>query len=330
MIVADGTAGRQPHPDRRRGLGAITGVENEVFLRDRAPLAGRDIAAVEAAGDPIVENLLGRRGLAVVGHQIAGQLQDRELVERHVAVECIHHPLPVGPDLAVVVDVDAVGVAVPGIVEPVAAAVLAPLEARKHRVDEPVVGIGVRIGNEGIYDRRLRRQAGEIEREPTGQHAAIGLGRGREAFRFESCEEESIDRVLDPRLVFHRRWLRPRGWNKRPVRLVLRPLSNPPLEQFLMLRRQRLLRGRGRHYLFGIVGKNPVEHDARIDVPWDDRPRLHGVVPHVETQIGLAAGAVCPVAGEAVLHQDRADVLIKREAIGRHATDGNRQRYDAC
>ena len=266
----------------------------------------------------------------MVGHEVAGKLQDRELVEWHVAVERIHHPLPVGPHLAKVVEVDAVRVGIAGIVEPVTAAVLAPLKARKHRVDEPVVGIGVRVGDEGIYDRRLRRQAGEIEREPASQRAAIGLWRGREAFRFKPCEDEPIDRVLDPALVFYRRWLRSRGRNERPMRFILCPLGDPPLEQFLVLGRQWLLDARRRHHLFGIVGKNPVEHDARIDIPRDDRPRLHGVIPLVEAQISLAAGAVCPVAGEAVLHQDRADVLVKGEAIGRHGTDGNRQRYDAC
>ena len=178
VVVADGAAGRQPHPDRRRGLGTIPRIEDEVFLSDDAPLVRRHVAAVEAAGDPVVEDLFRRGSLAMVGHEVAGKLQDRELVERHVAVERIHHPLPVGPHLAEVVEVDAVRVGIAGIVEPVTAAVLAPLEARKHRVDEPVVGIGVRVGYEGIYDRRLRRQAGKVERETSGQRAAIGLWRG--------------------------------------------------------------------------------------------------------------------------------------------------------
>ena len=181
------------------------------------------------------------------------------------------------------------------------------------------------VGDERLHDRRLRRQAGEVEREPTGQRAAIGLRRGREAFPFQPREDEAIDRVLDPALIFYRRWLRPRGWDERPVWLVLRPLCDPTLEEFLVLGRQWLFRARRRHHLIGVVGKNPVEHDARIDVARDNCPRLHGVIPFVETQICLPAGAVGAVTGEAVLHQDRADVLIKGEAVRRHGADGKRQ-----
>src|SRR5262249_27963457 len=42
----------------------------------------------------------------------------------------------------------------------------------------------------------------------------------------------------------------------------------------------------------------------------DDGLGLDGVVAPVEPQVGLAGGAVGPVAGEAVLGQDRADVAV--------------------
>ena len=119
MVVADGAAGRQPQPDLRRRLGAVAGVEDQVLLGDGAAFVGRDVAAVEAGGDLLVER--------AVGQQIAGQLLDRELVERHVAVEGVDDPVAIGPDLAVVVEVDAVRVGVAGDVEPVAAAMLAPV-----------------------------------------------------------------------------------------------------------------------------------------------------------------------------------------------------------
>jgi hypothetical protein len=199
----------------------------------------------------------------------------------------------------------------------VAAAVLAPLEARQQRVDEPVIRIRVRVGDEGVDDRRLRRQAGEIEREPPGQRPAIGLGRGCETFGFEPGQNEPVDRIPDPALVLDGGRFRPLGRQERPMRLVLGPLGDPPLEEVFLLGRERLLQARGRHHLVSILGKDPVEHDARIGVSRNDRAALDGVVPLVEAEIGLAAGAVGAVAGETVLHEDRADVPVEREPAGR-------------
>ena len=108
-----------PEPDLRRRLGAIAGVEHEVFFVDHAPFVGGDVAAIEARGDVLIER--------AIGQQVAGELLDRELVERHVAVEGVDDPIAIGPDLAIVVEVDAVRVGVAGRVEPVAAAMLAPV-----------------------------------------------------------------------------------------------------------------------------------------------------------------------------------------------------------
>ena len=311
MVVADGAAGRQAEPDGRRRLRAIPRVEHDVFLVDDAALVSCHVASVEAAGNSVVEDLIGRGVGAVVAHEVAGQLQDRELVERHVAVEGVDHPLPVGPHLAVVVEVDAVGVGVAGVVEPVAAAVLAPFEAGKQRVDEPVIRVRMRIGHEGVDDGRLRGQTGDVEREPAGKHAAIGLGGRREPLGFQPRENEPVDRIPYPRLIFDRRWLGPLGRDERPVRLVLRPLGDPAFEQFLLLAREHLLQARRRHHLLGIVGEDAVEHDARIGIARGDGTRLDGGIPLIEPEIGLATAAVGPVAGEAVLHEDGADVLVE-------------------
>ena len=132
VIVADGAARRQSHPDGRGGFGPVPRVEHEILLIDRSPFARRDVAAVEAASNPVVEDLIGGGAGAVVLHEIARQLQDRELIERQIAIKGGHDPLPVGPHFAKVVDVDAVRVGVSRVVEPVAAAMFAPLEAREQ------------------------------------------------------------------------------------------------------------------------------------------------------------------------------------------------------
>ena len=121
-----------------------------------AAFVGRDVAAVEAGGDLLVE-----RG---VGQQVAGELLDGELVERHVPVEGLDDPVAIGPHLAVVVEVDAVRVGVAGGVEPVAAAVLAPVLARRASGRQTSrTRSGTRVGDERLDVFGVGRQAGEVE-----------------------------------------------------------------------------------------------------------------------------------------------------------------------
>ena len=121
------------------------------------------------------------------GQQVAGQLLDRELVERLVVVEGVDHPVAVGPDLAVVVDVDAVRVGVAGGVEPVAAAMLAPVRRSQQLIDVLLVSasgdLGSRRREPGPPRRPGRRQAGQVEADAAGQRAAIGFGSRLQARR---------------------------------------------------------------------------------------------------------------------------------------------------
>jgi hypothetical protein len=109
------------------------------------------------------------------------------------------------------------------------------------------------------------------------------------------------------------------------VRLVLRPLPDPAGQQFLLLGRERLLQRRRRHDLVGIFREDPVEGDAGIRITGGDRSRLDGGIPQVQPQIGLPAGAVGAVAGEAVLHQDRANVLVEGDRLGRGGQAGDQR-----
>ena len=145
MVVADGAAGGHAEEELAEGFGAVAGVEDFVFLVDDAAFVGGDVAAAEAGGD-----LLLQRG---VGEQVAGELLDDELVERHVVVEGADDPVAVGPDFAVVVEMDAVGVGVAGGVEPVAAAMLAPVLGIQQAIDERLVGVGRLIVDEAFDDR---------------------------------------------------------------------------------------------------------------------------------------------------------------------------------
>ena len=111
------------------------------------------------------------------GQQVAGQLLDRELVERQVAVEGVDDPVAVLPDRARGVDAVAVGVGVAGQVEPVPAPALAVVRRGEQPVDQPLVGVGPGVGEEGLDLGGRRRQAEQVEAEPADQRRAVGLGR---------------------------------------------------------------------------------------------------------------------------------------------------------
>ena len=84
------------------------------------------------------------------------------------AVEGVDHPVAVGPHLAVVVEVQAVRVAVAGGVEPVAGHVLAVAGGGEQPVDDRFVGFGPVVGEEGVDLLERRRQAGQVERRRGG------------------------------------------------------------------------------------------------------------------------------------------------------------------
>ena len=229
MVVAGGAAHRHAEPDRAHRVGAILGVDLGVLVVDDADFVGGDVAALEAGGDALVE-----RG---VGQQVAGQLFDGELVERQVAIEGGDHPIAIGPDLAVVVDVDAVGVAVAGGVQPVAGAMFAVVRRGEVAVHHALVGVGRSVLEEGLDLGGLGRQAGGVERDAADQGAAIFGGRGREALLFELRQDETVDRIADPRGVLDGGRLGLDGRLEGPVFLPRRAAVDPAFEERDLRRR---------------------------------------------------------------------------------------------
>ena len=102
-----------------------------------------------------------------------------------IAVEGLDDPVAIGPDLAIVVDVDAVRVAVAGDVEPVARAMLTVVGRGEVAVDHVLVGVGRGVLEEGVELGGSRREAGEVERDAADEGAAVGGGGGSEGLGFE-------------------------------------------------------------------------------------------------------------------------------------------------
>ena len=109
-----------------------------------------------------------------------------ELVERQVAVEGGDHPVAPGPHGAGEVVLVAVGVGVAGAVEPVHRHALAVVRRREQPIDELLVGVGRRVGEEGVDLGERRRQAGQVEGHPADQRGAVGLGRRAAVLRLRA------------------------------------------------------------------------------------------------------------------------------------------------
>ena len=219
VIVAHRAAGRQAHPHLRRRLRAVARVEHGVLFVDRAAFAGRDVAAVEAGADLLLE----RR----VRQQVAGQVFDRELIERHVRVERLDHPIAVRPHLAEVVDVDAVRVGVAGRVEPVPAAMLAPLAAtpaacrpaaRRRPATASLTNSSTSSGVGGRPVRsRLNRRA-SVRRSASGAGVKPG--------GFQPRRDETVDRIADPPRI-----LQPSGRPAAPAESATNAADTRPLRE---------------------------------------------------------------------------------------------------
>ena len=213
-------AGGQAEPDLARGLSAVAGVEHQILFGDRPAFAGGDVAAIEARGDLLIEGS--------IRQHVAGQLFDRELIEGLVAVEGPDDPIAVGPHLAVVVDMDAVRIGIAGRVEPVAAAMLAPLR-HGHEAGRRIS----RTRRAICRSRTLPRSAGSggrpvrsrLKRRASVRRSASGAGCKPCSSSFG--QHEAVDRVANPGLVLHGRQRRPLGGNERPVRLVLGTGGDP-------------------------------------------------------------------------------------------------------
>ena len=313
VVVAGGAADGQPEEDVADGLGPVLGVDRLVLLRHHPALVGRDVVALEPRGDELVE--------ARLGQEVAGHLLDDEVVEGLVLVERPDRPVAIGEHLAVVVDVDAVGVAVAGRVEPVAGAVLAPVPRLQQPVHEGLPGVVRGVVQIRREEARIGRQPRQVEGDPAGQGASVGLGRGRQPLGLEPREHEAVDRVARPRLVGHggRRML---GHGlERPVLVPGRALVDPARQHVDLLGRQALVGQRRRGHPQTLVGVgHALVEQARPGVAGHDGgaagARPERPVLRVEAQPRLAGALVRPVAREAVVGQDRPHVALEVDGGG--------------
>ena len=110
VVVTTSTVHRQTKEHRGRRAGAIGCVFDEVLLIDRAAFIRDHMVTVEAAG-----HFVFLRGF---GQQIARNLRDHELVEGHVVLVRLQHPIAPRPQRAPRIHVNAVRIGVARSIQP--------------------------------------------------------------------------------------------------------------------------------------------------------------------------------------------------------------------
>ena len=280
VVVANGTVGGQSEPDLRHGFSPIPGVVHGVFFRDDPALVGGDVAAVEPRSHPLVESR--------VGKQITGQLLESELVEGHIAIEGVDDPVAVGPDFAVIVEMDAIGIRIAGGVEPVMGPVFAPVRRLQQVIHEAFVSLRCAVLDEGVHVGRRRRQAGQVQAEPPGQGSPIGFRRRRQTLFLQLGENEAIDAVANPTGVLYLRKRRALRRDEGPVGLIVGAGGNPAAQRVLLAGGQGFAGPPRRHPLARVVAEDALDERTLVGMTGNNGLRLERRLALVEAQSRFA------------------------------------------
>ena len=155
------------------------------ILRRSRPFVRRDIAAIEARGDFLIHR--------AIGQQIAGELLDRELIERLVAIEGRDHPIAKRPNFAIIVEMNAVGIGVARGIEPIAGPMLAIAGRRQQAIDVFFIRIG-RFVVQKLVELAPASAAGRSDRGTPGGPTCGDRPPGPAASRSARASPERTDR----------------------------------------------------------------------------------------------------------------------------------------
>ena len=190
MVVALGAADRQAEKDRPRGIDPVDDRVDPELLDVDPPFLVDLRVAMKPGGDP--------RGERGSGLQVAGDLIDGESVERHVGIERGDDPVAELPDRARSVDIVAVGIGVPSLVEPGARPPFAEMGRSQQAIDGTFISICRPIGQKGVDLTGRGRQTDQVETRPAQQCRTIGFRRGSQPAPIEPSLDKAVDRIASP------------------------------------------------------------------------------------------------------------------------------------
>ena len=261
-----------------------------------------------------------RRG---VRQHVAGELLGRELIEGHVEIERLDHPVAVLPHRAQRVLLVPVRVCVPRQVEPWTRPTLAVMGRCEEAIDDSLVRVRCAVGHERVELLWCRRQTDEVQGHAAQQPLLRRFRGWRQAFGFQRRQDEAVDGRAGPALVAN-------GWRRVPHRPDVGPvlrrlgrqgcrglaagvgpggalLDPPPDEGYLRIGQRVLVE---RHPVLAVEAQQTPHEDAVLAVARRNRGTAHAAGQHVRLPIEpqLAARLFRPVALVAVRVQNRLDI----------------------
>ena len=168
VVVTDGAPGRQPHPRLRGGGGPLDRVAEHELGIDGTALTRGDVVAIETCGHQLI--------LRWIREKISRQLLHGKLIEGQIAVEGPDHPIAVGPDLALIIQVEPVGIGVARDVEPMASHLFAILRAIHQAIDPTLIAPGTGVRQERVHFGRRGREPSKVHAQAAQQCGSIRLG----------------------------------------------------------------------------------------------------------------------------------------------------------
>ena len=190
MAVALSATKGHTHPDLHRGVHTVNDRRHPKLLVIGTALGVGHRIAMEARGDLL--------RLRRVRQHVAGELLNRELIEGHVGVDRPDHPVPVSPDGSLGVLRVAGGVGVAGQVEPDTRPALSVALRGQQAIHQALIGSVALIVDKGIHLRDRRRQAGQVNREPTNHRVTISFGSRLQTLLVQPQKNEVINRGAHP------------------------------------------------------------------------------------------------------------------------------------
>ena len=284
--VALRAAQRHAQPGRAHGVHAIQHVIDPRFLGVAAAFAVGHVITLEAGR----ELLLGGR----VRQEVAGELLERELVVRRIAIEGFDDPVAPGPVGPGGIRLEAVGVRIAGGVEPPHGHALTIVRRGQQAVDGLLIGRGRTVGEESRGLGFGRRQAGEVEGESAeqgvlGRWLGASQSLGREFLADKGVDGMSFGRGLH-------------GSFESPVLAPHGAFGDPAAEEvYLGLGQPSLVRLGRRHEFVLVGGHDALDESADVGLARHERFLGQGGLADVEPELGLAVRLILAVAAETVV-----------------------------
>ena len=139
-----------------------------------------------------------RIGFAPVDEFIAGDLLDKELVERQIVIERIDDVIPVLPDPVVGIHrsevVVELAVDISGGIQPVPSPSFAVVRRFQQFVDQQLVGVRTGIFQKRLQGRWFRGKPDQIKIGPTNEYALFRVGGEVQPFLLQPRQQKPVDR----------------------------------------------------------------------------------------------------------------------------------------